>query len=380
VTQSQSTGTPVVSSTATNGTHRPVRLHSIPPGVVTASEWSWRLVVILASLAAMVWLLSYVWLLVVPLFIAAMVSTLLSPGHQWLTRRMKLPAIASSLLLVATLLVAVVAMIVLTGQQLANGFSRMWESVQTGTQRVIEQLQDWGVPIWSTSLEQLSVGLGETLQDHSEAIVNGAIGFGSGAANIVAGVATAVFAVVFFLKDGRKIWRFALRVVPTTYRRPVHGAGQAGWKSLGAYTRVQILVALVDAIGIGLGAWLLGVPMALPLGVLVFMGSFVPIVGAVVTGAVAVLLALVANGWGIALAMLAVVLVVQQVESNVMQPLVMGRAVNLHPLAVFLSVAAGVAIGGLVGAIFAVPLLAFVNEFVRYLMPPPKPVPDTVAL
>src|SRR5699024_8162803 len=157
------------------------------------------------------------------------------------------------------------------------------------------------------------------------------------------------------------------------------GAGQAGWKSLGAYTRVQILVALVDAVGIGLGACLLGVPMALPLGVLVFLGSFVPIVGAVVTGAVAVLLALVANGWGIALAMVAVVLVVQQVESNVMQPLVMGRAVNLHPLAVFLAVAAGVAIGGLVGAIFAVPLLAFVNEFVRYLMPPPKPVPDTVA-
>src|SRR5699024_8915778 len=131
----------------------------------------------------------------------------------------------------------------------------------------------------------------------------------------------------------------------------------------------------IDAVGIGLGAWLFDVPLALPLGVLVFLGSFIPIVGAVLTGAIAVLLALVANGWGIALAMLAVVLVVQQVESNVMQPLVMGRAVNLHPLAVFLAVAAGVAVGGFVGAIFAVPLMAFANEFVRHLTA--KVPPDT---
>lgn len=142
-------------------------------------------------------------------------------------------------------------------------------------------------------------------------------------------------------------------------------------------------MAFVDAVGIGVGAWLLGVPLAMPLGVLVFLGSFIPIVGAVLTGAVAVLLALVANDWVNALLMLAVVLGVQQLESNVLQPLVMGKAVNLHPLAVFLAVAAGTATMGLVGAVFAVPVMAFINEFIKYLArkpwladPDPAPKPD----
>src|SRR5699024_12233526 len=141
------------------------------------------------------------------------------------------------------------------------------------------------------------------------------------------------------------------------------GGGYAGWGALGAYVRVQIFVAFVDAAGIGIGAWLLGVPLAMPLGVLVFLGSFIPIVGAVLTGAVAVLLALVANDWVNALPMLAVVLGVQQLESNVLQPLVMGKAVNLHPLAVFLAVAAGTGTMGLIGAVFAVASIAFLTYF-----------------
>lgn len=343
--------------------------NAIPQGVVTAAGWSWRILVIIACLGVIVWLLSFISVLVVPLFIAAMISTLLSPGHQWLQRKIKLPSIVSALLVTVGLVGIVVALTVLTGQQLAAGFSAMQSSLQSGVERVIAQLEVWGLPAGAFNLDNVMTNLGQAFQDHSGSILNGAIGFGSGAANIVAGTATALFATVFFLKDGPKIWQFMLRFVPKTHRDPVDGAGQAGWRSLGAYTRVQILVAFVDAVGIGLGAWLLGVPLALPLGVLVFLGSFVPIVGAVLTGAVAVLLALVANGWGIALAMLAVVLVVQQVESNVMQPLVMGRAVNLHPLAVFLAVVAGVAVGGIVGAVFAVPLMAFANEFVRYLLP-----------
>ena len=142
-------------------------------------------------------------------------------------------------------------------------------------------------------------------------------------------------------------------------------------------------MAFVDALGIGLGAWLLGVPLAMPLGVLVFLGSFIPIVGAVLTGAVAVLLALVANDWANALLMLAVVLGVQQLESNVLQPLIMGKAVNLHPLAVFLAVAAGTATMGLIGAVFAVPVMAFINEFVKYLSRKPwlkDPDPGTGVL
>src|SRR5699024_5215818 len=174
--------------------------------------------------------------------------------------------------------------------------------------------------------DALPIYLGQTLQENSGAIVSGALDFGSTATNILAGFAMAVFSLIFFLKDGSRIWGFLLNFVPKHHRRAVDGAGYAGWGALGSYVRVQIFVAFVDALGIGLGAWLLGVPLAMPLGVLVFLGSFIPIVGAVLTGAVAVLLALVANDWANALLMLAVVLGVQQLESNVLQPLIMGKA------------------------------------------------------
>ncbi|MBF1671530.1 MAG: AI-2E family transporter, partial [Rothia mucilaginosa] len=169
------------------------------------------------------------------------------------------------------------------------------------------------------------------------------------------------------LMEGERIWLFVTRLFPKDARAAVNGAGRAGWKSLGAYVRVQILVAAIDAIGIGIGAAILGVPLAIPLGVLVFLGSFVPVIGALISGAVAVLLALVALGPVQALIMLGIVLLVQQLESHILQPLIMGKAVSLHPLAVIFSVAGGSMIFGAVGALFAVPTLAVVNSVVRYL-------------
>ncbi|MBX7558234.1 AI-2E family transporter, partial [Streptomyces sp. tea 10] len=166
------------------------------------------------------------------------------------------------------------------------------------------------------------------------AILSGAMTFGSTATNIVTGTIIMLFVLLFFLLDGENIWLFLVKLFPRRARPAVNGAGRKGWISLAQYVRIQVFVAFVDAVGIGLGAFLLGVPLALPIGVLVFLASFIPIVGAVVTGAVAVLVALVAIGPGIALAMLGVVLLVQQVESNVLQPLVMGKAVALHPVAV----------------------------------------------
>jgi predicted PurR-regulated permease PerM len=176
-----------------------------------------------------------------------------------------------------------------------------------------------------------------------------------------------VFILVFYLLEGENIWAFMVRLFPRRARSPIDGAGRRGWLSLGNYVRIQILVAAVDAIGIGAGAAIIQVPLALPLGVLVFVGSFIPVVGALVTGAVAVLLALVANGWVNALIMLGIVLLVQQLESHLLQPFIMGRAVNLHPVAVILAVTAGSTVAGILGALFAVPVLAVANSFIRYI-------------
>ena len=146
----------------------------------------------------------------------------------------------------------------------------------------------------------------------------------------------ALFILIFFLLEGDRIWAFLVRLLPKKARAATVRRRAQGWASMVSYARIQMFVAFVDAVGIGVGAAIIGVPLALPLGVLVFIGSFIPVVGALVTGAIAVLLALVANGPVNALIMLAIVLLVQQLESHILQPLVMGKAVALHPVAVIL--------------------------------------------
>ena len=181
------------------------------------------------------------------------------------------------------------------------------------------------------------------------------------------------------VKDGRQIWSWVVRLFPKDTRARADGAGLRAWHTLISYVRATLAVAFVDAVGIGVGAAVLGVPLALPLGVLVFLGSFVPIVGATVTGLVAVLVALVAKGPVTALLLLGVVLLVQQVEGHVLQPLLLGRAVKVHPLAVVLAIATGVLLAGIVGALVAVPIVAVANTVASYLTPDGNPAPDEPA-
>jgi predicted PurR-regulated permease PerM len=172
---------------------------------------------------------------------------------------------------------------------------------------------------------------------------------------------------LFILIDGKGIWSWIVRIFPRTARPAADGAGRAGWATLTSFARVQVLVASIDALGIGLVAFFLGLPLVIPIAVIVFLGSFIPIVGAVVTGALAVVVALVYNGWVAAIVMLAGVLAVQQLEGHVLQPLIMGSAVKVHPLAVVLVVAAGSLLAGIPGALFAVPFAAVLNVMVRYV-------------
>lgn len=340
----------------------------VPYGLTVAAAWSWRVVLIIIAVGAAFWLLSHVSILIIPLFVSALLATLLAPVHRRM-RQLRVPNGLAVTLCIIGLIAAVLGLFYLAGQQLALGFADMRDQIVVGFEGIMNWLASLGVTTdqWNEVLSDLA----GTIRSNSQAILSGALGFGSTAGNIAAGTVLAIFALIFFLLDGNRIWTFLLNFVPRRHRRAIDGAGRAGWTSLGSYVRVQIFVAFVDAVGIGLGAWLLGVPLAFPLGVLVFLGSFIPMVGAVLTGGVAVLLALVANDWVNALLMLGVVLLVQQIEGNILQPLIMGRAVSLHPLAVFLAVAGGTAVLGLVGAIFAVPVMAFLNSTVKYLQDKP---------
>ena len=341
--------------------------YRVPFAVDVAGAWSWRLIVI-AGAGWVVWKgLGHVSLLVIAMMVAMLLAALLSPTVM-LLRKKGVRAGGAAAIAELGLLLLLAVIISLTGQQLVRGFATMANKAVQGYQQLVDWwLKSLGYDLGADQLNQLLHQIENTFKDNPNTVLNGVSRVGSTAADVATGVLLTLFTLLFFLMEGERIWLFVVGLFPKDAREAVNGAGRAGWKSLGAYVRVQILVAAIDGLGIGLGAAILGVPLAIPLGVLVFLCSFIPVIGALFSGAVAVLLALVALGPVQALIMLGIVLLVQQVESHILQPLIMGKAVSLHPLAVIFSVAGGSMIFGAVGALFAVPTLAVVNSVVRYL-------------
>jgi predicted PurR-regulated permease PerM len=208
----------------------------------------------------------------------------------------------------------------------------------------------------------------QALRNNQEKVTTGALSTAGTLTEIVTGALLVLFTLIFLLHGGRNIFAFVTKIFPGPVRERVRDAGRAGFHSLVGYVRATFLVALVDAIGIGTGVAIMGVPLALPLASLVFLGAFVPLVGAVVAGTLAVVVALLAKGFVYALITLGLIIAVQQLEGHVLQPLVMGRAVSIHPLAIVLAIAAGGVLAGIVGALLAVPTLAFLNSAVRILL------------
>lgn len=333
---------------------------AVPMGLRVTAAYSWRLLLIAAVVAGFIWIVIQLKLLVIPLMVGILVTALLWPAFEWMQRKGVPRWAAVTASLVGTLGI-VTALIWLVVWQIRAQL----EDVRTRSAEAIQGLQDYlmGDPLNLTQkqidgyLEQMRT----FLSDQADLLLNGALTVGTTAAHVVTGAVLALFILICLLADGGGIWKWTLKLFPRAARPAADGAARNGWTTIVNYARTQLFVAAIDAVGIGLGALLLGVPLAIPVAVLVFLGSFVPIVGAVVTGALAVLLALVYNGPWIALAMLAVVIAVQQIEGHILQPIMMGSAVKVHPLGVVLVVAGGSMVGGIPGALFAVPLAAFVN-------------------
>ncbi len=209
----------------------------------------------------------------------------------------------------------------------------------------------------------------KALRDNQEQLTTGALSTAATLTEIVTGALLVFFTLIFLLHGGRNIYAFVTKIVPSHTRERVRDAGRAGFGSLIGYVRATFLVALVDAVGIGTGLAIMGIPLALPLASLVFLGAFIPLVGAVVTGFLAVVVALLAKGVVYALITLGgLIIAVQQLEAHILQPLVMGRAVSIHPLAIVLAIAGGGVLAGIVGALLSVPLVAFLNSAIRVLV------------
>lgn len=338
----------------------------VPEGVRTAASWSWRLLLVAAVVAVGLWVVMQLKVIVVPVLVALLLTVLLAPLVGWLHRHRWPRALAAGTSVIAMLLL-VAGLLTLAGRSIAGGFGDLWDEASEGIDTVFAWLSDGPLQLTDADLTAYLQKAQDALGSSASGVVSGALSVTTTVGHVLAGALIALFCTFFFLLDGRTIWSWVVGLLPRRSRERVHQAGRRGLVTLGAYARTQILVAAVDAIGIGLGAAILQVPLALPLATLVFLGSFVPIVGAIVTGAVAVLVALVAQGPGAALAMLIIVLAVQQLEGHVLQPFLMGHAVSLHPVAVLLVVAAGSFLAGIVGALFAVPVAAVINTVVLYL-------------
>jgi predicted PurR-regulated permease PerM len=359
-----------VSATVTPERHLPTRSSREPVdtgvtrGMQIASAWAWRFLVIVAAIAVIGYGLRYLSEVVVPVVVGVLLCALLVPITNGL-QKLKVPrGPAAGITLLGTLAV-VAGLLTLVGAQIAAGFAGLSTQVGEG----VRQLRDLARINLNITDQQIT----DTLNRLRDAVMSGgalgqrAAAVGTTATHVVAGLFIALFCLFFFLYQGEQIWAWLVRLFPRRAREKADSSGRKAWVTLTAYVRATIVVAAVDAIGIALGAAILGLPLVSAIGILVFVASFVPVVGALVSGIVAVLVALVAKGPVIAVIMLAVVIAVQQLEAHVLQPFLLGRAVSVHPLAVILAIATGVVVAGIVGALVAVPTVAVLNTIVNHL-------------
>ncbi|QSB05034.1 AI-2E family transporter [Natronoglycomyces albus] len=368
----------------------PERRH-LADAMAIAAAWAWRIIVLAVAIIAVLYLFSLLAVVVIPVAVSFLLAALFQPIVGWLVRRGWNRSLAAAVVLVGGL-TTVFAVFTFVVQQFIAGIPDFADQINAGITRLEEWLRSGPYGLEPDMIEGLLSDAGDEIQswatDNASDIGGQALTiFGTAAGALVyffTGFFLVLFCMFFFMRDGDKIWHFLTGLLPVPSRAPLRFAGLASWKSLVQFMRTTVVVALVDAIGIGLGLWILDIPLALPLATLVFLGGFIPIVGATVSGAVAVLVALVGteNGLINALLVLGLVLLVQQLESNVLQPLLMSRAVKLHPLAIVLAITVGGIQAGIVGALIAVPILAIINAGVRAVIaynkahsksdPPPK--------
>lgn len=353
---------------------------ALPVGVRIAGAWSWRVLAIVGVLVVLGVLIVQLRLLVIPLLVAIVLAALLVPFKNFLVRH-RWPVWAAITVAELSVLIVVAALVFLVITQVASGFGDLARQSVTAFTDLKTFLAQSPLQVSEADLDGFFRQVWEMIQTDGAALASGAAAVGTSVGHVLAGILLTLFSTLFFLIDGDRIWAWLVRLFPRRARPATDDAGRAGWATLQSFVKVQILVASIDAVGIGLGAALLGVPLAIPIAVLVFLGSFIPIIGAILTGAVAVFIALVYNGWVIALIMLGIVLLVQQVEGHILQPLIMGTAVKVHPLAVVLAVTGGSIVAGIPGAFFAVPVVATLNAMITTIAhrTPPPPVTPAYA-
>ena len=340
----------------------------VPWGVDLAAAWAWRFLVIVAAGYLLARVLGFFAVITLPLVVALLIAALVTPVAVALTR-VGVPRRLAAAFVVIGGIAFIAALLTFAGQQVAQGASDLADQVVQG----LEEIRNW---LQTGPLNASDSQINDVIQSAQDAItkqsqdgetLSQVTEFGTAIGHVVAGFFIVLFATFFFLADGERIWAWLVRLAPRAAREHVDGSGRVAWVSLTQFVRATVLVAAVDAIGIMIVAAVLGVPFVMAIGVLVFLGAFVPMIGATIAGTVAILVALVAQGPITALFMLGGVIAVQQLEGHILQPFLMGRFVRVHPLGVIVAIGCGVLVAGIAGALVAVPLAAAGNAVVQHL-------------
>ena len=338
----------------------------MPTSLRVAAAWAWRIVIVGVVIAVGIWGFTSLSALFVPLIIALIVA---APLERLVTRMRQIGIHRALGSIIAILLLFAVAagLGTLASRAFVSESAQLRDAAVEGFETFVAWLVEGPLNVDQAQIDEIVGNIQGFAEENAMGVATGALSIGSAIGTMVAGFIIGLVALFFFMRDGKQIWTWTVNLLPDASVERADRAGHHAWVTLRRYTQTTVFVAFADAVGIGLAAWILGVPLALPIAIIVFLFSFIPLVGATLSGAIASLVALVDGGWTTALLMLAAVLVVQQIEGNVLYPWLFGRAASIHPLAVLLTISAGTLTMGLIGAIIAIPILATLYAFKRGL-------------
>jgi predicted PurR-regulated permease PerM len=349
----------------------------VPLALRVSAGWSWRLLVVAAAVYFVVLAIGRIRTVVIPVVAGLLISALIVPiAHR--LQRFGVPRLASAFIALLTFFLLVGGAAVAVGFNAANELPKVIDQVSAGIDQIRDYLTNGPLHLSQKQIDDLVNDIQHSLSQNRGKVLSGVITTASVLFEVLASLLVTLFATFFFIYDGAGIWNWIVSRFPATAEERVRGAGREAWATLTGYIRGTVFVAVVDAIGISIGLVAVGTPLVAPLALLTFFGGFIPIIGATIAGTAAVLVTLVAKGLVPAIIVLAVVLAVQQLEGHILQPLVMRRAVQLHPLAIVVALAAGSVLAGIPGAVAAVPTVAVINRVSRYLASSGKapPAPD----
>jgi predicted PurR-regulated permease PerM len=338
----------------------------VPSWLLTGAAWSWRLLIIAAAIYLVTRLLGVLYIVVLPCVAALLLTALLQPLADRLCRA-GLPRLA------ATWVTLLIAAVVLGGlvMLVANRVSADYPALLAEARHTTTQVESWlsGPPfhVKNSNVQKFLNNIPSYLSKHKSLVEGTVVTGGKIASEFFGGLVLTLFVTFFLIKDGERIWNWLLGAMRTGTARRVDRAGHAAWLAVVYYMRGTIAVAAIHAVVIGLVLWIMGVPLALPLAVLVFLAAFVPLVGLLVAGALAIVVTLATKGWVDAVILLGILIVEDQLEAHLLQPQVVGRVIRLHPLAVILSLAVGGVLAGIAGAVVAVPIVAVITRAVPEL-------------